>query len=65
LRDVCCSPRLAERFASAGVRRAHALFPWDRVAHSLAGVYAGLRRSAPVPEVAAPAPEPLRSVAAA
>ena len=66
LRDVCCSPRLAERFASASVRRAYALFPWERVAHSLAVVYAGLRRSAPVPEAApAPVPEPLRSVAAA
>ena len=53
LREVCCSPRLAERLASAGVRRAYALFPWERVAHSLAGVYAGLRRS--VPSAAAPA----------
>ncbi len=66
LREVCCSPRLAERFASVSVHRAHALFRWERVAHSLAVVYAGLRRSAPVPEAApAPVPEPLRSVAAA
>ena len=55
LREVCCSPRLAERLASAGVRRAYALFRWERVAHSLAVVYAGLRRSSP--SLAAPVPE--------
>jgi glycosyltransferase involved in cell wall biosynthesis len=49
LRDVCCSPRLAERLASAGVRRAYALFRWERIAHSLAMVYAGMPRPAALP----------------
>ena len=30
VKDVCCSPRLAERFSRLAVRRAYALFPWER-----------------------------------
>jgi glycosyltransferase involved in cell wall biosynthesis len=47
LRHVCCSPRLAERFASVGVRRAYALFRWERVAGALAVLYADVRGAAP------------------
>ena len=70
LRDVCGSPRLAERFAGSGVRRAYALYRWERVAHSLAALYAGLHRAAVVPDAApmpalAPPPEPRSVVAAA
>ena len=57
VRAVCCSSRLAERFASLSVRRAHALFRWERVAHSLAGLYQEVERSTPSP-VAAPGRPP-------
>jgi glycosyltransferase involved in cell wall biosynthesis len=45
--EVCCSPRLAEQLATFGVRRAYGLFRWERVAHSLAVLYADVRRSVP------------------
>ena len=60
--EMCCSPRLAERFSSSAVRRAYALFRWERVAHSLAVLYAGLHRSAVVPD-AAPMLVPARGAA--
>jgi D-inositol-3-phosphate glycosyltransferase len=44
--QLCCSPRLAERFAVAAVNRANALFRWERVTAQLAGIYADVRRSA-------------------
>lgn len=69
LKEICCSRRLAERFASAGVQRAYALFRWERVAHSLAVLYADVRRDAvevaAIPSLPASEPEPLRSVVAA
>jgi D-inositol-3-phosphate glycosyltransferase len=49
IRELCCSPRLAEQFASLAVRRAYALFRWEHVAHSLAILYADVQRSAVVP----------------
>ena len=64
LNEICCSPRLAERFSSVARASSLRAVPLGARAHSLAVVYAGLQRSAPVPE-AAPVPEPLRSVAAA
>jgi glycosyltransferase involved in cell wall biosynthesis len=39
LRELCCSPRLAEQFATASVRRAHALFRWEGVAYALSRLY--------------------------
>jgi D-inositol-3-phosphate glycosyltransferase len=55
LREVCCSPRLAEGLASCSVRRAYALFPWERVAHSLAVLYTDVQRSMPaIPALPAP-----------
>lgn len=49
IEDVCGAPRLAERFASMAVRRAYALYRWERVAHVLVGAYAGVRRLAVSP----------------
>lgn len=54
IKDVCGAPRLAERFASTAVRRAYALYRWDRVAHALAGVYADVRRLATAPATDVP-----------
>lgn len=54
IKDVCGAPRLAERFASTAVRRAYALYRWDRVSHALAGVYADVRRLAPAPAADVP-----------
>jgi D-inositol-3-phosphate glycosyltransferase len=70
LKDVCCSPRLAERFARLAVRRAYALFRWEHVAQLLAILYADVRRSAVQPAAllsppAAAEPEPVRDVVAA
>jgi D-inositol-3-phosphate glycosyltransferase len=56
LRAVCCSSRLAERFASLSVQRAHALFRWERVAQSLAGLYQDVERSASAPVALEPQP---------
>lgn len=53
-KEVCCSPRLAERLASSAVRRAYGLFRWERVTCSLAALYAGVHRVA----VAVPEPPP-------
>src|SRR5688572_32329296 len=44
LNEICCSRRLAERFSSVAVRRAHALFRWEQVTHSLAALYADVDR---------------------
>ena len=46
LNEICCSPRLAERFSSVAVRRAYGLFRWERVTQSLAALYADVRASA-------------------
>jgi glycosyltransferase involved in cell wall biosynthesis len=61
LNQICCSPRLAERLSSVAVRRAYTLFRWERVARSLAALYADAEASAntvpkqlPVPAVALP-----------
>ena len=63
LNEICSTRRLAERFSGVGVRRAYALFRWERVAHSLAALYADVRMSAErwPPRVA----EPLAGVVAA
>jgi glycosyltransferase involved in cell wall biosynthesis len=57
IRELCCSPRLAEQFASLAVRRAYALFRWERVVHLLAILYADVQRSAVVPVAVPAAPE--------
>jgi glycosyltransferase involved in cell wall biosynthesis len=64
LKELCCSPRLAERFASTAVRRAYALFRWERVAQLLAILYADVQRSA-APVTAPAEAEPVRGVVAA
>jgi D-inositol-3-phosphate glycosyltransferase len=65
LKELCCSPRLAERFASLAVRRAYALFRWERVAQLMAILYADARRSAVVPVAAPAVAEPIRDAVAA
>ena len=66
LKDLCCSPRLAERFARLSVRRAYALYRWERIAQLLAILYADVRRSAVIQPAAAQAlPELARDVVAA
>ncbi len=65
LRELCCSPRLAEQFATASVRRAHVLFRWERVAQALAALYLDVERSAPAPRASLPMPEPVSNVVAA
>jgi glycosyltransferase involved in cell wall biosynthesis len=54
IKDVCGAPRLAERFAGTAVRRAYALYRWERVVHTLAGVYADVRRAAISPAAEVP-----------
>jgi glycosyltransferase involved in cell wall biosynthesis len=65
LKEICCSPRLAERFASLAVRRAYALFRWERVTQLLAVLYADVQRSAEIPVRLPSAAEPVRDVVAA
>jgi glycosyltransferase involved in cell wall biosynthesis len=68
LKELCCSPRLAEQFSGLAVRRAYALFRWERVAQLLAMLYTDVRRSAVVPAApravpaAAAPPAPLELV---
>jgi glycosyltransferase involved in cell wall biosynthesis len=61
LKEVCCAPRLAERFATLAVRRAHALFRWEQVAQSLTSLYQDVQRSAAEPQ---PMPVSMPEVAA-
>ena len=66
LKEVCCSPRLAERFATQAVRRAHALFRWEHVAQSLSGVYREVQRTMPALPPPTVVPQvPAEAVAAA
>jgi glycosyltransferase involved in cell wall biosynthesis len=65
LDEICSSRRLAERFSSVAVRRAHALFRWERVTHSLAALYADVRMSAVVPKALPVLAEPAPGVVAA
>jgi D-inositol-3-phosphate glycosyltransferase len=65
LNEICCSPRLAEKLSSVAVRRAYALFRWERVAHSLAALYADVKLSAAVPKSLVVVPERLPGVVAA
>ena len=58
LRDVCCSPRLAERFASSSVRRAYALF---RLGASRALARSCICRAAPLGTRARSCAAPCRS----
>lgn len=55
LRELCCSPRLAEQFARLAVQRSYALYRWERIAQLLAIVYADARRAA---AAAAAMPQP-------
>jgi len=66
LDEICSSRRLAERFSSVAVRRAYALFPWERVTHSLAALYADVRMSSTaLPKRLPPVAEPVAGVVAA
>jgi glycosyltransferase involved in cell wall biosynthesis len=65
LNEICSSPRLAERLSSVAVRRAYALFRWERTAHSLAALYADVKSSAGVPKSLVVVPEGLDGVVAA
>ena len=65
LNEVCCSRRLAERFSNVAVRRAYALFRWERVTHSLSGLYADVRFSAGGLRKSPAVAEPLAGVVAA
>ncbi|HEX7236332.1 MAG TPA: glycosyltransferase family 1 protein [Gammaproteobacteria bacterium] len=65
LNQICCSRRLAERFSSVAVRRAYALFRWERVTHSLAALYADVRVSTGALRKLPPVAEPLAGVVAA
>jgi D-inositol-3-phosphate glycosyltransferase len=63
---ICRSRRLAERLSSGGVRRAYALFRWERVARSLGAFYADVEASADMAPKLAPAVSvPLPDVVAA
>jgi glycosyltransferase involved in cell wall biosynthesis len=65
LNEICSSRRLAERFSSVAVRRAYALFRWERVAQSLAVLYGDVRLSASEPRKAPAVAEPMAGVVAA
>jgi len=51
LSQICSYRRLAERFSGVAVRRAYALFRWERVAHTLAALYTEVQDSASVPQL--------------
>jgi glycosyltransferase involved in cell wall biosynthesis len=65
LDEICSSRRLAERFSSVAVRRAYALFRWERVTHALAALYADVRLSADRPRARPVVAEPTADVVAA
>jgi glycosyltransferase involved in cell wall biosynthesis len=65
LDEICSSRRLAERFSSVAVRRAYALFRWERVTHALAALYADVRLSADRPKTRPVVAEPAAGVVAA
>ena len=65
LNEICCSRRLAERLSSVAVRRAYALFRWERVTQSLAALYGDVRLSAGEPRKLPAVAEPLAGVVAA
>lgn len=65
LRELCCTPRFAERLSMNAVRRAYALFRWERVTQSLAALYADVRQSAAARERAFVPGELPKAVAAA
>ena len=68
LNQICCSRRLAERLSSVAVRRAHMLFRWERVARSLATLYADVEAAAdprPAAQALPTAAAPLPGVVAA
>jgi glycosyltransferase involved in cell wall biosynthesis len=53
VQHICCSPRLAERFARSSVYRAYGLFRWECVAERLVELYKEIGE-ATVPAVARP-----------
>ncbi|HEY3517292.1 MAG TPA: glycosyltransferase family 1 protein, partial [Gammaproteobacteria bacterium] len=65
LNEICCSRRLAERLSSVAVRRAYALFRWERVTQSLVALYADVRMSATAPRRLPAVAEPMAGVVAA
>jgi glycosyltransferase involved in cell wall biosynthesis len=65
LNEICSSRRLAERLSSVAVRRAYALFRWERVAQSLAVLYGDVRLSASEPVRTRAVAAPLAGVVAA
>ena len=65
LNQILSSRRLAERLSSVAVRRAYALFRWERVTQSLASLYDDVRISASEPRKLPAVSEPLAGVVAA
>jgi glycosyltransferase involved in cell wall biosynthesis len=65
LNEICCSRRLAERLSSVAVRRAYALFRWERVTQSLVALYGDVRISASEPRKSPVVAEPLADMVAA
>jgi len=65
LNEICSSRRLAERFSSVAVRRAYALFRWERVTHALAALYADVQASAGAPRARPVAAEGVAGAVAA
>ena len=65
LNQILSSRRLAERLSSFAVRRAYALFRWERVTQSLASLYDDVRISASEPRKLPAVSEPLAGVVAA
>jgi glycosyltransferase involved in cell wall biosynthesis len=65
LNEICSSRRLAERLSSVAVRRADAVFRWERVAQSLAVLYGDVRLYAREPKRGPAVAEPLTGVVAA
>ncbi|HVJ29113.1 MAG TPA: glycosyltransferase, partial [Gammaproteobacteria bacterium] len=65
LLEILSSRRLAERLSSVAVRRAYALFRWERVAQSLAALYGDVRLAASEPRKLPAVAEPLAGVVAA
>jgi glycosyltransferase involved in cell wall biosynthesis len=65
LDEICSSRRLAERLSSVAVRRAYALFRWERITSSLSALYADVGTGAAVPRPLPALAEPVAGVVAA
>jgi glycosyltransferase involved in cell wall biosynthesis len=65
LNEILSSRRLAERLSSVAVRRAYALFRWERVTQTLAALYGDVQICATEPRKTPAVAEPLADVVAA